>query len=115
LLLGACGVTAPVAMEGLAAAGAGSIAAIHRSPLDAVYSTITGKDCSIVRLDRGQDYCKPVDPPPAPPTYCTRSLGNVDCWANPQDLSNIAPALVNGPTTLTPAQEANRTQRWPPL
>jgi hypothetical protein len=114
-LLGACGPVAPLAMQAGAALTVGSIAGIQRTPLDAVYSTLTGKDCSLVRLDKGETYCAPVPPPPAPPQYCTRSIGNVDCWSNPQDLSNIPPALANGPATLTPAQEADRTRTWPSL
>ncbi|MBS0559478.1 MAG: hypothetical protein JSR21_05435 [Proteobacteria bacterium] len=114
-LLAGCGPAAPLAAQAGAALTVGSIAAIQRTPVDAVYSAITGKDCSIVRLDQGDTYCKPVEPPPPPPQYCTRSIGNVDCWSNPQDMANIAPPLANGPTTLTPAQEQDRTRRWPPL
>ena len=36
--------------------GVGSIAVIQRSPLDALYSAATGKDCSIVRWDQGKSY-----------------------------------------------------------
>ena len=59
---------------------------------------------------------KPVEPPPAPPAFCTRSLGTVDCWSNPGAL-NSPPArgVADGPSTLTPAQEINRTSRWPGL
>ena len=92
-----------------------SIAVLHRGIFDTLYSAGSGKDCSIVYLDRGESYCKPQQPPPLPPPYCTRSLGVVDCWSNPEALVNLPPQVANGPLTLTPAQEANRTQRWPPL
>ena len=67
----------------MAALGIGSIAVIQRSPFDAVYSVLTGKDCSIVRLDQGKSYCRPVEPPPEPQPYCTRSLAVADCWRDP--------------------------------
>ncbi len=93
----------------------GSIAVIQRSPFDAVYSVLSGKDCSIVRLDQGKSYCRPVEPPPEPPPYCTRSLGTANCWQNPASLPDHPPSWGDGPSTLTPAQEADRTRRWPNL
>ena len=120
LLLTACapGVWPPPWVEpaaALAAADVTSIVILHRGIIDTLYSAASGRDCSIVYLDRGQCYCKAQEPPPLPPPYCTRSLGVVDCWSNPEALVNLPPPVANGPTTLTPAQEANRTQRWPPL
>ncbi len=110
LLLGGCGVD-PLTMTAVAVgATAGSVAVIQRTPIDALWSLATGKDCSAVRLDRGQSYCRPVEPPPGPVPYCTRSLGVADCWADPD---GHPPALGDGPSTLTPAQEADRTRRWP--
>lgn len=95
-----------------AAVTAGSVVVIGRSPVDAVVSAATGRDCSVVRLDRGQDYCKPPEAPPAPPSYCTRSLGRVDCWTAPLPGRR---GVADGPETLNLAQEANRTRRWPGL
>ncbi len=118
---------AGLAVSGLAACGpgdpsgvalgvtVGAIPVVHRSPLDVVYSAITGRDCSIVRLDRMQSYCRPVEPPPEPPTYCTRSLGTVDCWAASAMPAGLGAPVADGPATLTPAQEKDRTARWPPL
>ena len=74
---------------------------------------VSGKDCSIVRLDQGKSYCRPVEPPPEPPPYCTRSLGVADCWRDPASFPNHPPSLGDGPHTLTPAQEADRTRSWP--
>ena len=99
----------------LAAAEMASIVVLQRGIIDTLVSTLSGRDCSIVYLDRGQSYCRAPEPPPSPPPYCTRSLGVVDCWANPEALVNRPPQVANGPTTLTPAQEANRTRRWPAL
>ncbi|WP_431268957.1 hypothetical protein [Dankookia sp. P2] len=68
---------------GLAAANLGSVMVIGRSLPDAAVSAISGRDCSIVRLDQGQAYCRLPEPPPLPPPYCTRSIGRVDCWRAP--------------------------------
>ena len=99
----------------LAVAEVASIVVLHRGILDTLISTFSGRDCSIVYLDRGQSYCRTPEPPPSPPPYCTRSLGVVDCWVNPEALVNLPPQVANGPTTLTPAQETDRTRRWPAL
>jgi hypothetical protein len=110
LLLAGCGAD-PVTLTAVTVgAVAGSVAVIQRTPLDALWSLATGRDCSAVRLDAGQSYCRPTEPPPAPVPYCTRSLGVADCWADPD---GHPPALGDGPSTLTPAQEADRTRRWP--
>ena len=109
LLLGGC----DAATEGVAAVTVGSVAAIGRTPVDAAVSLVTGKDCSVVRLDQGKTYCRPTEPPPDAPPYCTRSLGVVDCWKDPAAVPNLGPDVADGPRTLTPAQEANRTRTWP--
>lgn len=108
-----CGLTETAIATLTVTANAGSIAAIQRSPPDAVYSLVTGRDCSVVRLDQGKSYCRPVEPPPEPPPFCTRSLGVVDCWQNPSQLAGYYPGVADGPMTLTAAQEANRTRTWP--
>ncbi len=88
----------------------GSIVVLQRSPFDALWSLVTGRDCSVVRLEQGETWCRPIEPPPQPPPYCTRSLGTVDCWTY---APTLRPGVADGPNTLTPAQEANRTRRWP--
>jgi len=98
-----------------AAANAASVVVFQRAIPDLVVSAVTGKDCSVVRLDQGKSYCRPQEAPPARPPYCTRSLGAVDCWANPEKLPGAPPEVADGPRSLTPEQEANRTRRWPDL
>jgi hypothetical protein len=115
LLLAGCGVTPEQAATIGIGAAVGSIAVMQRSPFDAVYSIASGKDCSIVRLDQGKSYCRPVEPPPEQQPYCTRSLAVVDCWRDPASLPDRPPEVGDGPRALTPAQEADRTRRWPNL
>ncbi len=115
LLLTGCGATPEQLAAGGVALGVGSIAVMQRSPADAVYSVVTGKDCSVVRLDQGKSYCRPVEPLPEAQPYCTRSLGVVDCWRDPASLPDHPPQVADGPRTLTPEQESNRTRKWPDL
>lgn len=109
-----CGDLGETAGIGALATGA-SVAVFGRAVPDLIISAASGKDCSVVRLEQGKTYCKPVEPPPPPQPVCTRSLGTVDCWTNPAALPPGTPQVADGPTTLTPEQEANRTRRWPPL
>jgi hypothetical protein len=110
LLLAACGAD-PVQLSTVAASvTVGSIVVLQRSPFDALWSLVTGQDCSAVRVEQGKSWCRPVEPPPEPQQYCTRSLANVDCWSVP---SGAGPGVADGPSSLTPAQEAYRTRRWP--
>jgi hypothetical protein len=109
LVLPACD---PASLGATAAAGGGSVAVIGRTPVDAAVSLASGRDCSVVRLDRGLGYCRPAEPPPAPPPYCTRSLGRVDCWREPPLAFPMQRGVADGPTALTAEQEAHRTRRW---
>jgi hypothetical protein len=91
----------------------GSVATIQRTPADAVYSLLTGRDCSLVRLDQGKTYCRPVEPLPEAPMFCTRSLATVNCWKDPGSLPGHPPGVADGPIGLTAEQEADRVRRWP--
>ena len=105
LLLAACD---PATLGAAAAVGAGSVVVIGRTPVDAAVSLASGRDCSVVRLDRGRGYCRPEEPPP----HCTRSLGRVDCWREPPLALPMQRGVADGPATLTAEQEAHRTRRW---
>ncbi|MFN3076977.1 MAG: hypothetical protein ABT940_08895 [Alphaproteobacteria bacterium] len=70
---------------------------------DHVMSLITGKDCSLLRAERDEDYCVPKRdwrPSPPQPVYCYRSLGHVSCYAQPLTVGNDTPVL--GSTTPPP-------------
>lgn len=84
-----------------------SVTVFGRGIVDMGVSAVTGRDCSVVRLDRGKTYCGPPDVPP-PEVFCTRTLAVVDCWAVP------APGRSVGDTP--PANRAQNTYRdaqWP--
>jgi hypothetical protein len=107
-------------LVGLGAASVVSLPLTGRAVPDILVSAVTGRDCSIVRLDRGLSYCAAADPAPESAPYCTRSLGQTDCWVTRPailgaPLAHGPGGVVEGRTSLTPAQEADRTARWPGL
>lgn len=113
LLLSGCGLPPEAMVTIFGGVTVGSVAILGRTPVDAVYSAVTGRDCSLVRWEKGQSYCRPMEPPPAPPPFCTRSLGVVNCWQDPASLPPGQKSVADGPRALTPEQEADRTRAWP--
>lgn len=114
LALLAAGCTPPATPAVAFAAGdAASVAVFGRDGFDLVFSAVTGRDCSVVRLDRGLSWCRPPAPPPGPPEFCARSLGTVDCWADPAALPDHPPGVADGGTRLTAAQAHALSGAWP--
>jgi len=62
-----------------AGASVGSFVVLERGLFDAGYSLVTGKDCSVVNLERGGPYCR-TEAVAQPAPFCTRTIGTVDCW-----------------------------------
>lgn len=92
----------------LLGADVASVAVFGRSLGDVAASGITGRDCSIVRLDRGQTYCAPRAPP-VREAFCTRTLAVVDCWAAPPPGSRL---VADAPVP-TVGQLRYQDARWP--
>ena len=113
VLLASLVATGCTAAGPLGAAGVGSIVLFQRDPADIVVSTVTGLDCSVVRLSIGKSYCRPTEPPPEPPAYCTRSLAGIDCWDRPDPFGYYQRGLADGPYELTGRQEWRRAAPWP--
>lgn len=105
--LGGC-----VAAAALGGAEAGSVAVFGRGIVDIGVSAATGRDCSVVHLDRRQDYCAPRERLPGPEPYCSRTLADVQCWSDPQDFVSVPRQIVDTPH-LTTEQERQVTARWP--
>ena len=95
---------------GVAAVGgveAASVAVFGRG-----VAAITGRDCSIVRLDRRQDYCAPREHIPLAEPFCTRTLGDVQCWQDPEHFASLPHSIIDTPA-VTPDQARQITSRWP--
>jgi hypothetical protein len=111
LLLSGCGPQAPLALGAAVVVSGASIPIFHRTPVDMLVSAASGRDCSVVNLDRGEWYCLPREQLPGTPEFCTRSLGVPDCWEDPSKVPGHPRGIADGPRTLTPDQDKDRT-RW---
>lgn len=47
---------------------------------DHVISMVSGKDCSYIRTQTGQNYCVEDDIPPHQNIFCYRTIGDVTCY-----------------------------------
>lgn len=75
---------APVAIlpGGCAAVlGAGAVAATDKTPVDHVYSLVSGKNCSLVRKQRGLTYCVEDEVVLETALHCYPTLGEVTCYS----------------------------------
>lgn len=72
------GVTAPLAQFEIM-----SVVSSDKTIGDHIVSWTSGKDCSSVRVQLGQYYCKEDEPKDPPKPYCYRTMGRVDCYATP--------------------------------
>ena len=104
-LLGAC-----EAAPFMLAADAASIVVFGRGVGDIGVSAVTGRDCSLVRLDRGLTYCAERTVQAAQP-FCTRTLAIVDCWS-PAAAPSGRRTVGEAPEA-TVAQERYRAAPWP--
>lgn len=113
LLAGLTGCADPgVAVGALAGAELVSVTVLGRGIGDIAVSAVTGRDCSIVRLDRGETYCAARFPSEQPQPFCTRTLGTVTCWENPALLARPQTELGDTPPP-TEDQLRYRAARWP--
>ena len=80
------------------AANAASVTVFGHAIPDLVVSAFTGKDCSVVRLDQGKSYCRPVEPPPETPTLPSASCRMQEartmalpmvCWVWPMHHTSV--------------------------
>jgi hypothetical protein len=72
-------------LQGCAAAiGAGSIVVSDKTPVDHVYSLVSGKDCSFVRKRQGLTYCSEDELTPPVLVHCYSTLGEPTCYSAPE-------------------------------
>lgn len=91
VLLGACEAMVPYAIiDGAMVVGT------QKTMADHAISLASGKDCSLVRIDRGLTYCKEDEPAaPRPNLYCYRELAGVTCYSQPDPARNAKTQLGN--------------------
>ncbi len=110
LALAGCSEAATGALAGVELA---SVPVFGRGVVDIGVSAVSGRDCSVVRLDAGKTYCtarEGTDQRPQP--YCTRTIGTVTCWEDPGLMPASAPEVGDTPAP-TPEQLRYRAARWP--
>lgn len=105
--LGGC-----VAAAALGGVEAASVAVFGRDIVDIGVSAVTGRDCSVVRLDRRQDYCAPREQLSQAEPFCSKTLGTVQCWVDPEKFG-VLPRQVNDTPAYSPDQARQITARWP--
>ena len=77
-----------------------SLANTQKTMADHVMSMVSGKDCSTLRAETGDDYCierVKWRPRVVKPVYCYRSLGTPTCYAQPLSGDNTAIGAGNEP------------------
>lgn len=78
LLLGACEAAVPYAIvDGAVVMGT------EKTMADHVISLASGKNCSLVRIEKGLTYCEEDELTPVPNLYCYRELAGVTCYRKP--------------------------------
>lgn len=89
----------------LSGASVASFAVLQRGLVDVAYSMVTGQDCSVINIERRGEYCR-TEAVATPVPFCTRSLGDVDCWtvAEPYGPQRAVPD--------TPARAERTPRRW---
>lgn len=60
-----------------------SVVASDKTASDHVVSLFSGKDCSIVRTERGLSYCAEDEVFIEPRVFCYQTLGSVSCYDRP--------------------------------
>ncbi len=111
LILGVSGCS-PTPWGVLAGVEVVSVVVFGRGVGDIGVSALSGRDCSVVRLDRGLTYCATREAAQAPGQFCTRSLGTVDCWEDPGNLPGRYSGVGDTPSPMA-AQERYRRAPWP--
>jgi hypothetical protein len=86
ILIGGCSLAtnAPVNMHGMMAVDGMTVATTGKTISDHFVSYTTGKNCSTVRRQIGQNFCEEDDLSEPEEIYCYKSLGDVNCFATPQ-------------------------------
>lgn len=68
---------------------------------DHVVSVVSGKNCSSVRANNGQNFCVEDDVPPPQNIYCYPTLGSVTCYDRPDPHKGRYRTLGDNDTSLS--------------
>ncbi len=84
-LIGGCSVisNSPFNMKGTMAADGVALVTTGKTVSDHIVSFTSGKNCSTVRRQIGQNFCEEDDLSEPEEIYCYDSLGDADCYTTP--------------------------------
>jgi len=82
-MLGACGPLVSAGVPGVAQVDLLTVMGTDKTVVDHVVSLSSGKNCSAVRLEKGQHYCEEDEPIIQQNIYCYNTLGSVTCYNRP--------------------------------
>jgi hypothetical protein len=83
IALGACGPLLGSGVPGLAQVDAITVVGTKKTVVDHVVSLSSGKNCSAIRLEKGQHYCEEDEPEIKQNINCYKTLGRVTCYTKP--------------------------------
>lgn len=114
--LSACGASPALLMTGASLA---SFIHTDKTLTDHAVSYATEKDCSVLNLSNGYDYC---DPPEgrereqiaymAANLYCYRTLGGVNCYDRPDYTASNQTRINFGNTVIAPLNDVTLAARY---
>lgn len=84
-----------------------SLLTTEKAVEDHIFSAYSGKDCSAIRVERGETYCREDELNPTPVVHCYRTLGDVTCYEKPNP-SYQDDSKVGHPRTLVSPPGASR-------
>ena len=76
--------SAPLGMKQVMVIDGVAVVTTGKTIKDHLISYTSGKNCSSVRRETGQNFCEEDDLSAPEEIYCYNSLGNVDCFNIPQ-------------------------------
>ncbi len=83
LIIGACGPLITAGTPGLAQVDVLTVMGTDKTVVDHIVSLSSGKNCSLIRLEKGQYYCEEDEPKVQQNIYCYNTLGSVTCYTKP--------------------------------
>ena len=93
--LTSCAAVLPVAVvEGV------SLVTTGKAVEDHLFSAYSGKDCSAVRVNKGDTYCREDEPNPTPAVHCYQTLGDITCYDRPDPQRGETDEVASPQSTL---------------
>lgn len=80
ILLSGCGGLAASGVPGVAQVDILTVMGTDKTVVDHLVSASSGKNCSSIRLEKGEYYCEEDEPKVTQNIYCYKTLASVTCY-----------------------------------